>query len=214
MGGSFGGGQRCPAMFAHTDSNAKVIQQLREDPDVQRVARLCDHYFRSYIPKLHHLYDNVLNLLHEDNPEFERNFPNCAWAGAHVNFSLAITLRHRDFLNLIFGFCAVFAVGSYNYQLGGHLILWDIGLILEFPPGTVILIPSALLEHSNISIKLGETRSSITLYSAAGLFRWCHNGFMSDKDFRSHASPKLLKKWFAYRREMWREGLDLLKCII
>ncbi|KAJ3831242.1 hypothetical protein F5878DRAFT_549796, partial [Lentinula raphanica] len=63
MGGSFGGGQRRPAMFAHTDANAKIIQSLREDPDIQRVSQLCDHYFRSYLPKLHHLYDNVLDQL-------------------------------------------------------------------------------------------------------------------------------------------------------
>ncbi|KAJ3841771.1 hypothetical protein F5878DRAFT_531028 [Lentinula raphanica] len=211
MGGSFGGGQKRPAMFAHTDHNGKIIQQLRDDPDMQRVARLCDHYFRSYFPKLHHLYDNVLNLLHEDDPDFERNFPDCAWAAAHVNFLRAVTLRHRDFLNLIYGLCAIFPVGSYNYQTGGHLILWDLGLLLEFPPGSVILIPSALIEHSNISVLSGEIRSSITFYSAAGLFRWCHNGFMSDKDFASRASPKLLKEWKAYRHEMWREGLDLLK---
>ncbi|KAJ3980008.1 hypothetical protein F5890DRAFT_1382949, partial [Lentinula detonsa] len=93
--------------------------------------------------------------------------------------------------------CAIFAVSSYDNQSGGHLILWDLSLVLKFPPGTVILIPSALLEQCNIIIKLGETRLSITFYSA-GLFRWCHNGFMSNKDSCSYASPKLLKKWLAY----------------
>ncbi|KAJ3965625.1 hypothetical protein EV361DRAFT_810383 [Lentinula raphanica] len=211
MGGSFGGGQKRPAMFAHTPHNAAILEQLREDSDMQRVARLCDHYFQSYFPKLHTLYSNVLELLHEDNPEFEQNFAGCSWAAAHVNFLLAVTFRHRDFLNLLFGLCAILPVGSYNYQRGGHLILWDLNLFLEFPPGTVILIPSALLEHSNVSILAGEHRSSITFYSAAGLFRWCHNGFMSDKDMRAHALPKLLKRWKAYREEMWKEGLDLLK---
>ncbi|KAJ3765045.1 hypothetical protein FB446DRAFT_795445 [Lentinula raphanica] len=43
MGGSFGGGQKCPAMFAHTDCNGKIIQLLCDDPDMQRIARLCDH---------------------------------------------------------------------------------------------------------------------------------------------------------------------------
>ncbi|KAJ3718223.1 hypothetical protein FB446DRAFT_655424 [Lentinula raphanica] len=211
MGGSFGGGQKRPAMFAHTPHNAAILQGLREDPDMQRIARLCDHYFQSYFPNMHNLYNNVLDLLHEDNPEFERNFPECSWAAAHINFLRAVTFRHRDFLNLLFGLCAVFPVGSYDYQCGGHLILWDLGLFLEFPPGTVILLPSALLEHSNVSLPPGQTRSSVTFYSAAGLFRWCHNGFVSDKDMRSHGSPKLLKRWNAYREEMWKEGLGLLK---
>ncbi|KAJ3727242.1 hypothetical protein DFJ43DRAFT_1001895 [Lentinula guzmanii] len=211
IGGSFGGGQTRPAMFAHTPHNDEIVEGLRKDEDILRIAGLCDEYFESYVPKLHTLYDNVLNWLHEDNNEFERPFPNCAFAAATVNFLFAVTRRHKDFLNMIYGFCAVTPLGPYNYKQGGHLIIWDLGLIIEFPPGTVILLPSALLEHSNVSIVPGETRSSITFYSAAGLFRWRHNGYMSDKEFRARASPKVLKKWKQYRREMWKEGLELLQ---
>ncbi|KAJ3827331.1 hypothetical protein F5880DRAFT_1474668 [Lentinula raphanica] len=211
IGGSFGGGQTRPAMFAHSARNAPLLQEFRQNPHVQRVARLCDHYFQSYIPKMHTLYCNVLDLLHDDNPEFEQLFPKCAFAAATINFMLAVTRRHKDFLNLIYGFCAVFATGTYDYRKGGHLIIWDLGLIIEFPPGAVILLPSALLEHSNVAIAPGESRSSLTFYSAAGLFRWCHNGLMSDKEFQLRASSKMLKRWKEYRQGMWKEGLDLLR---
>ncbi|KAJ7695268.1 hypothetical protein B0H14DRAFT_2650629 [Mycena olivaceomarginata] len=53
---------------------------------------------------------------------------------------------------------------------GGHLILWDAKLILEFPPGTTILIPSAAIYHSNIPVAPGEHRFSFTQYTAGGIF--------------------------------------------
>jgi hypothetical protein len=55
---------------------------------------------------------------------------------------------YKDFGNLAYGFCAVTALGRYNPKMGGHLILWDLKLAIEFPPGCTILIPSATLHHS------------------------------------------------------------------
>ena len=51
MGGSFGGGQKRPAMFAHTPHNAAILQGLREDPDMQRIARLCDREW-NFLPPI------------------------------------------------------------------------------------------------------------------------------------------------------------------
>ncbi|KAJ7671817.1 hypothetical protein B0H14DRAFT_3102332 [Mycena olivaceomarginata] len=64
--------------------------------------------------------------------------------------------------NLSFGLCAITALGNFDYTKGGHLILWDAKLILEFPPGTTILIPSAAIYHSNIPVAPGERRFSFT----------------------------------------------------
>ncbi|KIY61385.1 hypothetical protein CYLTODRAFT_447726 [Cylindrobasidium torrendii FP15055 ss-10] len=43
--------------------------------------------------------------------------------------------------------------------------------------GVTVFIPSALITHYNLPIAPGETRYSITQYSAGGLFRWVNNGF-------------------------------------
>ncbi|KAJ3886728.1 hypothetical protein GG344DRAFT_69418 [Lentinula edodes] len=58
---------------------------------------------------------------------------------------------------------------------GGHLVLWDLGLVIRFPPGSTILFPSSLITHSTIPIQEGETRA---------------NGFQSDKDFLSTAGKE------------------------
>ncbi len=88
-------------------------------------------------------------------------------------------------MNLATGWCGVIALGNYNPKTGGHLVLWDLRLVIEFPPGAVIFIPSSILRHSNVQVAPHETRMSFTQYTAGGLFRWEDCGFCSQKDFEA-----------------------------
>ncbi|KAJ7673497.1 hypothetical protein B0H14DRAFT_2424000, partial [Mycena olivaceomarginata] len=45
-------------------------------------------------------------------------------------------------------------------------------LIIRFPAGCSVLIPSAVVTPSNTPIQAGEERYSIIQYSAGALFRW------------------------------------------
>lgn len=163
-------------------------------------------------PALHELYEDTLTKLTNADPSLERNFANSVFAGAHFNLGPeAFTRRHNDFLNLVEGSCAVTNIGPNDPDKGGHLILWDLRLVIRFPPGSTILLPSALLEHSNVPIAEGETRMSMAQYSAAGLFRWIHNGHMSDVDFASRASPKQLRAWLEARESRWAQALGRLR---
>ncbi|KAF8452155.1 hypothetical protein L210DRAFT_3384777, partial [Boletus edulis BED1] len=63
-----------------------------------------------------------------------------------------VTLEHIDNTKLPFGPCAIFACGSYDPTLGGHLILFDLTVVIEFPPGSTILIPSSTLRHGNVAV--------------------------------------------------------------
>ncbi|KAM6496394.1 hypothetical protein JOM56_009100 [Amanita muscaria] len=76
----------------------------------------------------------------------------------------------------------------FNPKLGGHLVLWDFALLVEFPPGSTVLIPSALFLHSNVPIQGGETRYSMVQYAAGGLFRWVNNGCKTDKQWKEEAN--------------------------
>lgn len=167
--------------------------------------------FEAYYPKLHPLYSNVLDAITEENPLLQRNFENSSFAGAHLNCGPnTCTLRHRDFLNFAAGACPVFALGKFDPTRGGHLVLWDLKLVIQFPPGSLIILPSALLEHSNLPIQQGETRMSFAQYTAAGLLRWVHNGRMSDKDYRKVASPEELAEWLDHRAHLWEESIALM----
>ena len=95
-----------------------------------------------------------------------------------------VTVPHVDQGNLAQGWCSITAVGE------GHLVLWNYGLAITFPPGSTILIPSALLIHSNTPIRDGETCYTIVQYAAGGIFHWIKRGFMSEKKWLEQASEK------------------------
>lgn len=97
--------------------------------------------------------------------------------------------------------------GFFDYKKGGHFVLWDLGLVIEFPPGYTILIPSAILRHSNVSIQEGERRYSITQYTAGSLFRYVYNDFQSDislKPLRTEADKEKIRRDAETR---WEDGL-------
>jgi hypothetical protein len=102
---------------------------------------------------------------------------------------------HTDYNNVAYGLCAVTALGNYDPTLGGHLVLFDLGLVIEFPPGTTILIPSSVLWHGNTPlVGEGVQRMSITQYCAGGLFRWVDYGFQTGKKLASTPAGKAKKK--------------------
>lgn len=80
--------------------------------------------------------------------------------------------------------------------------------MVKFPPGSTVLIPSAIVRHSNCPIADKESRYSITEFSAADLFRWVANGNQNDCDVKQGTREERLKR----RHEQlvrWKEGLLL-----
>ncbi|KAL0573001.1 hypothetical protein V5O48_008968 [Marasmius crinis-equi] len=210
FGASFGGGQTHPMMLSHSEHNAGVLDRFRSNVHVQRVIRSQDYAMQAHFPALHNMYNSVLDRLIDDDDDIHRNFPQTCFAASTLNSGRTATLRHVDHLNLFCGMCAVFNIGNFDYQAGGHLVLWDLGLVIEFPPGCSILFPSALLAHSNVPIGLGENRASLTQFSAAGLFRWVHNGGMTDANYWEQASVRQRKAWLQHRERLPEIGLSML----
>ncbi|KAJ7289612.1 hypothetical protein C8J57DRAFT_1046897, partial [Mycena rebaudengoi] len=62
---------------------------------------------------------------------------------------------------------------------------------LSFPPGSTILIPSAMIFHSNISIAAkGETLYFFTQYTTGSLFRWVQHRFQSEEEYFDSLTPE------------------------
>lgn len=117
-------------------------------------------------------------------PSLVRPFPFSIFAAVTFNLgSSVVTKLHRDFHNVIFGMCAIHALGRYDYTKGGHLILWDWKIVIEFPPGTSILIPSAAVTHGNTPLAdpENEERKSFTQYIPGGLVRWWSYGYRTEE---------------------------------
>ncbi|KAJ3965891.1 hypothetical protein EV361DRAFT_809967, partial [Lentinula raphanica] len=144
------------------------------------------------------------------NHKLQCFFPRSAWAACTINFgSYTVSYPHVDQANLCFGWCAITALGNFDPDYGGHLVLWDLGYAVRFPPGATILIPLVLLVHSNLPIWPEEEHYSFVQYSSAGIFRWVENGFMSDADFDSRADAQESVRRTRERKERWTSGLRM-----
>lgn len=112
-------------------------------------------------------------------------------------------------MNCSFGMCSIHALGKFDHRRGGHLVLPDLELIIEFPANSTILIPSATLIHANIPVLPGEQRSSFTQYCAGGIFRYIDSYFMTEKKLEV-VDPTAYEKVQALKASRWQMGLGLL----
>ncbi|KAJ7818538.1 hypothetical protein B0H14DRAFT_2601255 [Mycena olivaceomarginata] len=141
---------------------------LLGNADINRLTNFASFAFSMWAPQLYSHYvekqregSNVTLAPPSAIPEVRRS----VW-----------TFKHRDVCNLPFGWCAIQSLGRFDATKGGHLVLWDLKLVIEFPAGALILLPSATLAHSNVPVADGQERISFTQYTSGGLFRWIDNG--------------------------------------
>ncbi|PPQ87434.1 hypothetical protein CVT24_001371, partial [Panaeolus cyanescens] len=184
FGISFGGGQKLaqPLVPGH---HGNLVQRFLANRDIACIASFADSAFHTWCPRLYNYYRTTLRkaAAHTKQP---LNFPGSCFAAMSVNMGGRVCcFKHRDCVNLAFGWCAITAIGDFDPEKGGHFVLWDLKLVIEFPPGATILIPSAIFSHSNTSIAQNERRFSITQYSAGALFRWVENGFKTDAELKA-----------------------------
>ncbi|KAJ8473947.1 hypothetical protein ONZ51_g7542 [Trametes cubensis] len=202
---SYGGGQRRPGNLAQTAHNRNIINQLLRNTAIQRLAGFGDACLRLYAPRLYRYYSDTMDALCRDNCELRRNFRRGVFGAATFNLGpKVVTYVHTDHQNLPSGWCAVTPLGDFDYKKGGHLLLWDLKLIVEFPPGSLILLPSAVLRHSNATIAPHEHRFSFTQFSAGGLFRWVECGCRSQKAFSAEGNVLAMSGV-----ERWLRGVEM-----
>ena len=110
--------------------------------------------FATWAPKLFAYYlGHVTPLFKWYGSQLRKNFAT-VFACSTFNFGPStISFPHTDPGNLPFGWCAVTVLKPFDLKQGGHLILWDIKLVIEFPPGSTILLPSVVIRHSNLPVK-------------------------------------------------------------
>jgi hypothetical protein len=101
-----------------------------------------------------------------------------------------VTREHRDSNNLAHGICAIFSGGNFDHTKGGHIILFDLQLVVQFPSGSTALIPSASLAHGNVPIQEGEMRVSFTQYCAGGIMRAVEWAFQSKEQIKEGKGPE------------------------
>ncbi|KAJ7291857.1 hypothetical protein C8J57DRAFT_1212279 [Mycena rebaudengoi] len=163
-------GQLQPGELCNTETHELLASELRQHPCFKSLDSFANSLMRTFTLTLFLFCLSAMTQI-ATWPHLHWNFVGSVFAACTFNFSPhTITAPHLDFGNLAWGWCSITALGNFDPDCGGHLILWDLKLIIRFPPGSTILIPSAILRHSNVRIRPHERRYSFTQYSAGGLF--------------------------------------------
>ncbi|KAI0324997.1 hypothetical protein GY45DRAFT_1261727 [Cubamyces sp. BRFM 1775] len=206
VGVSYGGGQKQVSNLCHPASNLNILSSMLLQEPVRRIANFGNSLVRLFAPRMHGHYGSTLDALCARHPHLARNFPKSVFSCATFNLGPhTVTRVHTDHLNLPYGWCSITALGNFDKTQGGHLVLWDLRMIIEFPAGSTILIPSAILRHSNIPVAPHERRYSFTQFTPGGLFRWVACGFQSSK-----AAGVTAKELNHAGPGRWEQGIGML----
>ncbi|KAK7047446.1 hypothetical protein VNI00_006677 [Paramarasmius palmivorus] len=189
-GYTMGMGSQQPVVL---DNGTEVNELLTELIQDQRIIRLNGYQngaFGTWAERIKGRYDDAIATMHKnitkEDSERGRNFKNSAFATIAFNFGGKVRCwKHRDQQNLPLGWCAITVLGRFDPTRSARLILWELKLVIDFPPGSTILIPSAVITHSNTRIAPGDERTSITQYTAGAIFRWVDAGCLTEKALKS-----------------------------
>lgn len=228
VGLSYGKGQTVPS-WLHNKDYDNLADELLNDPDIARMGHFASGAllyfsildiidsikaaFALWAPRLYHYYREHDVALRRHLPHLRRPFPKSVFSCVAFNFGPNVwTFRHRDVLNVPFGWCAIQAAGPFDPTKGGHLVLWDLKLAIEFPPGALILIPSATLAHSNVPVQEGDKRISFTQFTAGGIMRFVDNGFRTEQTLQEE-DPEEWERLAGLKTKRWQMGLGLLSTL-
>ncbi|KAK7016198.1 hypothetical protein VNI00_018963 [Paramarasmius palmivorus] len=210
-GPSIGNGQKQPQMMRISRQNQPVLDEIRNSRVFQRMARFMSCGLLGWAPSLFMYYARSIAPLLAKHSDLHLPFEKCIFTAFTVNFGpRTVCYPHRDVKNLAFGWCGITALGDYDWTRGGHFVIWDLKLVVEFPPGTTILIPSAMVCHSNTAISPSEKRYSFAMYTAGGLFRWVEHGFIPEKLYQATRSRA---QAVVEGKDRWTSGLALFSTL-
>ncbi|KJA27427.1 hypothetical protein HYPSUDRAFT_131007 [Hypholoma sublateritium FD-334 SS-4] len=166
--------------------------------------------FATWAPELYLYYKEHVDGLFAEMPRLRRIFGGkSVFTCAAFNFGPRVcTQGHRDQLNLSFGWCGIQAIGRFDPRRGGHMVIDEIKKVIEFPAGSLLLIPSATLTHRNIPVREHEIRMSFTQYCAGGIFRFVDNGFRTEADLLAQ-DPAAHAEMMKEKKSRWQMGISL-----
>ncbi|KAF8828333.1 hypothetical protein HHX47_DHR4000477 [Lentinula edodes] len=181
-GWSYGKGQPMPQRLG--GKRQKIMAEFVRNPCVRRVARYQSASFALWFPKAYGEFQRRNAQLKVKIPEYDENIEGSVYSCCTANCGPNTwTHIHRDTMNATGACCAITSGGPHDPTKGGQLIIWDLKLIFDFPPGSTILLPSALFRHSNIPVQKGDKRVSFTQYTAGGIHRWLEYGGRTEEAF-------------------------------
>ena len=140
------------------------------------LALLAPKMYKNFADKLHRLFEHM--------PELRRYALMSVFTTASFDFNDGRPCRIHDYHpNGSVGWCSLYAGGDYDPTTGGHLYLPQVQLLIEFPPGATVLIPSNLV-YGIVPVAPGQTRYTFTQYIPTDLIRYIDNGLSTRRGER------------------------------
>ncbi|KAF9033505.1 hypothetical protein BDZ89DRAFT_947753 [Hymenopellis radicata] len=210
VGITAGKGQPGPTRLGN-GTHALLTERLLGHSCIQQIATFGSSAFQRWSPNLFGYYKTHMDSLRGRLPQLGWNFGKSVFPCCAFNLSRVVwAFKHRDSANLPFGWCAITALAKKGFRphLGGHLILWELGLVIEFPHASTVLIPSATITHSNVKPAPGDERMSFTQFAAGALFRYIDNRFCNDKQLFNR-NRKEFRRLEVLKSTRWEMGLSL-----
>lgn len=201
------GSKAIQRVAAHQSGESQPVTSIRDVLQLTLPSNV--ESLKLYFPRLYDYYHLRQTGVLAHDPTLRPNFVRSVFACSAFNMGDKVTTySHRDYMNCPFGQRAVTAFGAYDYTKGGHLVLEEAGLYIEFPPGALILIPSATVTHANTPIQEGETRQFFTQYTPGGLFRYYDNGFRTESQLFEEDEEEYWRM-MGQKDTRWEMGLGL-----
>ncbi|KAJ3846878.1 hypothetical protein EV368DRAFT_52094, partial [Lentinula lateritia] len=210
VGYGYGNGRVEPQNYKISGrANQKAMRELLQNKSIRRISGFTNGAVFLFCHKNYVKYNTTHHELLQKHPGLRNAFPHTPFAAVTFNLGpQSYSPPHMDPNNRASGWCMDTAMGSFDPDKGGHLVLWDLGLVIWFPSGSSILFPSALITHLTIPIQPHETHYAMIQYSSGGIFQWRDNGFQSDKSFLAKASTEECTEWESARLTRWKLSLQ------
>jgi hypothetical protein len=203
----------------------ELLDELCKDPDLCRMAYFADGEcdpelsnwllkktpaaFKAWSPGVYEEIEEKLGRLQAHDPSLSKPFPLSVYPCAAFNFGPQVCCKgHRDASNYPPSWCAIQALGQFNARRGGHLVIKELKIFIQFPAGSTIHLPSALLTHGNTPVEGDEIRISFTQFCPGGLIRWVDNDFQTQKDMEKRLSKKKYLEKMKLKETRWKRGLE------
>ncbi|KAJ7628049.1 hypothetical protein B0H17DRAFT_1218411 [Mycena rosella] len=198
VGTFYGKGTRTATLLNNSLHNG-MLARLVANHHFNCMAVYANSVFALWAPHIYNHYHERDTKLCHYFPHLPWLFPKSIFLCATFNFGPNIwTFRHCDGHNMPFGWCAVAALGVFDHMRGGHLVLRDLKLVVEFPSLRCKNPPSE--------------RALFMQYIASGLLRFVDNQFRTKKEFKSE-DPEGYARMCEGKEKQWEMGLGLLSTI-
>ncbi|KAJ3035150.1 hypothetical protein HDV00_004272 [Rhizophlyctis rosea] len=187
--------------FYNTDAcGGKVANEIH--PSIQhfldrnkRLWTLIENLIKNHFPADYAILSSARRYVKQ---KYKKNFLCGLFPGLAVNLNCQTT-RHKDCTDSPYGICVVVCYGEFDQ---GELVLEEVESIFEFPSGSIIVVRSAMLTHSNKKfirrhqgkgdVTKGEwTRNSIVLFACGQVLDdWAVNTLGRKLGIEDHLTPR------------------------